>query len=134
MKTTFIHALGSVLLWMALLGYSGDLYAKSATVSVHVFPVLSQSTDPDKIELDPHGRRIPSFSTLCCVIDSEIGIQFNCATPPEIISYEVWTADGLSIATFDSEMAFIEALFSMTGSYQIVFVAENCAYVGMICI
>lgn len=105
--------------------------AREMTLSFRGIQVSSSSSSDEVFDDEKPGRRIPPHVTVSCVIDSENGIQFNCANPPEVLFYEIKSEEGVSMAIFDSEMEFIEALFTLSGSYQVVLTTQNYAYVGV---
>ena len=76
------------------------------------------------------GIRIPS-RFIVCIISAE-GIQMDVEAE-EILSYEIWDADGeVCIASYTEESDFINALFSLEGEYQIQFTTEDYVYIGYI--
>lgn len=75
-------------------------------------------------------RRLPS-SFVSCIID-ENGVSIQMDTTPEIISYEIYDADGMLICSVGDEETFIQTLFSMSGNYTVVFRTQEYAYIGSI--
>ena len=51
---------------------------------------------------------------------------------PEIISYDIYDADGVLIAGFGDEEGFIQALFSLSGDYTVVFTTSEYEYSGYV--
>lgn len=78
------------------------------------------------------GARKPA-GLIVCTISAE-GIQMGVETG-EIMSYEIWDADGdICVASFTEESDFINVLFSMEGEYQIHFSTEEYSYFGYVTI
>ncbi len=121
-----------LIILMIILGLStSSMMATSPTstiaVVMHVFPTVS---DPEP-DLDPYNKRIPP-RPLNCTISQSDGIEvIGCAA--EFISYEIWDTEGtVCMAAYTLESDFINALFSMTGEYQIRLVCEDHELIGYI--
>ena len=93
-------------------------------------PQTVQLRKKNKQKSDHEGIRIPS-RFIVCIISAE-GIQMDVEAE-EILSYEIWDADGeVCIASYTEESDFINALFSLEGEYQIQFTTEDYVYIGYI--
>lgn len=75
-------------------------------------------------------RRLPSLF-VSCIID-ENGVSFQMDTTPEIIGYEIYDSESVLIYSVGDEEDFIQTLFSLSGSYTVVFRTEEYAYIGSI--
>ena len=109
-----------------------SFYAVPAVAqSVYILPVIKvpSTLEPQKNDLPEYGKRIPS-RPIECTISQDSGVTiYDC--PDEIVSYEIWDADGNSCLTLCSEESdFLNDLFSLTGDFQIRFNSSDYTYVG----
>ena len=109
-----------------------SFYAVPAVAqSVYILPVIKvpSTLDHEKIDLPEYGKRIPSCP-IECTISQDTGVTiYDC--PDEIVSYEIWDADGNSCLSLCSdESDFLSGLFSMTGDFQIRLKTSDYTYIG----
>lgn len=95
-------------------------------VAVSIITGQDPATDTDK----SNKHRMPG-SPIPCIID-ENGVSIQMDTTPEIISYEIYDADGMLICSVGDEETFIQTLFSLSGNYTVVFRTQEYAYIGSI--
>ena len=103
----------------------------STCYTVTLMKVAAEETDPFHVNDTQRGHRLPS-RPIECTISQETGVSiYDC--PDEIVSYEIWDADGNSCLTLCSEESdFLNDLFSLTGDFQIRFNSSDYTYVGYI--
>lgn len=77
-----------------------------------------------------NGHRLP-IRPIICVID-ENGVAFQMDSEPEIISYDIYDAEGVLIASSGDEEGFVQALFSLTGDYTVAFTTSDYVYTGFV--
>ena len=88
--------------------------------------------DPKHNEDLNNKHRLPSRPIICTIDENGVTFQMDCE--PEIISYDIYDADGVLIAGFGDEEGFIQALFSLSGDYTVVFTTVEYLYSGNICL
>ena len=105
----------------------------TACYAITLNKVTAEETDPFHVNDTPRGPRIPS-RPIECTISQETGVTiYDC--PDEIVSYEIWDADGNSCLSLCSdESDFLNDLFSLTGDFQIRFNSSDYTYIGYLSI
>ena len=122
-----------IIIIMMLLSFPIDIIAgnpyQSYTVTLHRQPSNMDENGKHEWDIDPEGHRLPS-RPIECTISQDSGVTiYDC--PDEIVSYEIWDADGntcLSLCTDESD--FLNDLFSLTGDFQIRLKTSDYTYIG----
>lgn len=118
--------LSSIIILLALCITCPQVYSGSTTTQTVQLKKKHNQSNNQK------GSRKPA-GLIVCTISAE-GIQMGVETG-EIMSYEIWDADGdICVASFTEESDFINVLFSMEGEYQIHFSTEEYSYFGYVTI
>lgn len=109
-----------------------SFYAVPAVAqSVYILPVIKvpSTLEPQKNDLPEYGNRLPS-RPIECTISQDTGVSIS-GSPDEIVSYEIWDAEGntcLSLCSDESD--FLNYLFTLTGDFQIRFNSSEYTYIG----
>ena len=112
-----------------LLLYTSSVYAIIDTYkSIPIFKV--DSSPENKISTHPKHNRLPQ-KTLRAII-STYGIEIPGVDNNDIISFEIYTANGICMGIFSDEMDFIETLFSLSGEYEIRILTDYAVFAGII--
>ena len=101
----------------------------STCYTVTLMKVAAEETDHPHINDTPRGQRIPSCP-IECTISQDSGVTiYDC--PDEIVSYEIWDAEGNTcLSQYSDESDFLNDLFSLTGDFQIRFNSSDYTYIG----
>ncbi len=127
MKQFFKNALVGISLLTSL---GASAWSPSYTISVIKVAVYEE---PDKTKEPDRGQRIPSAPIECVITSEGIELMSSSVTISDIISFEIWESESeFCMASFPAESDFINALFSMTGEYQIRLVCEDYELIGFI--
>lgn len=102
---------------------------QSLQVSLTPSRVVSGQEPKHGDELN-NGHRLP-IRPIICVID-ENGVAFQMDSEPEIISYDIYDAEGVLIASSGDEEGFVQALFWLTGDYTVAFTTSDYVYTGFV--
>lgn len=78
--------------------------------------------------IDPHGKRTNRCPLTGTVSTS--GVYIPGVDNNDIISFEIYTSNGICTGIFSEEMDFIETLFSLSGEYEIRVVTEYAMFAG----
>ncbi len=97
-------------------------------ISIILFP--SDNDDGKVPELPGRGNRLPS-RRLECIITHE-GITIPGYNTEDILAYEIYTVDGVPVASFVDEEDFITFIFSAEGAYEIRLQFEEVILKGYI--
>lgn len=93
-------------------------------------PMMETPPPSDNIENPSKGARMPQRPVICTISRTD-GILLQSTEAGEIISYEIWTADGQTcLFVSDSEASFVEILFQMQGDFLIIFQTETTTFSG----
>lgn len=104
---------------------------QSVQVNLFAKPVATDE-EPEHDDNTSTKHRLPSCP-IPCTID-ENGVTFQMDSEPEIINYDIYDAEGVLIASFGDEEAFIQTLFSLSGDYTVAFTTAEYVYTGYVSI
>lgn len=126
----------SLTFFLLLLTYSGKAQVISGnggnlnyshSIYVQLWPSFNDKSEPDET---PKGDRKPARRLV-----GEIGngwVKIEGVDETEILSYEINDSDGCFVASFGAPYEFTEALFSLSGEYEVRFHTESYVYVGYV--
>ena len=60
------------------------------------------------------------------------GVSIPGVEISDIISFEIYDPSGICLGIYSDEMDFVNALFSLSGEFEIVFVTENTTFAGIV--
>ena len=60
------------------------------------------------------------------------GVNISGIEISDIISFEIYDQSGTCLGIYSDEMDFVNALFSLSGEFEIVFVTNDDIYVGIV--
>ena len=60
------------------------------------------------------------------------GVNIPGVENSEIISFEIYDLSGICMGIYSAEMDFVNALFSLSGEFEIRFVTDEAAFAGTI--
>ena len=116
----------------AMMGVTTVAQASSAmegrTLSLFLFKFSEDGSGHPKPETNPVGDRANRRP-----LSGEIGasgVNIPGVDNSEIISFEIYTPSGFCMGIYSDEMDFIEALFSLSGEYEIRFVTDYAVFAG----
>lgn len=120
------------ILFTILILCATSLSTFSSNRNLHLnFRKISNLTDLENPEEENNGRKKPSMPISCC-IDEEGGIIFSNYDSIEITSFYILNNNDEYIGIFNDELTFISFLFTLHGSYKIIFETENNYLIGMV--
>lgn len=96
---------------------------------------LTETDEDNSRTKDPNSlghRSVPMLTP--CTISYVNGVTiFATSGPVEILSYEIWDADGETcIGVYGSERMFLDVLYAVEGEYMVVFTTPGKIYKGYI--
>lgn len=92
---------------------------------------LDTGNDEEPQKQDNSGRRTPSRLIPCC-IDTTDGVRILNGDTPDFIYYEIEDCSGNIVFATGDETAFIENLFTLSGSYIISLTDDSYSYKGVV--
>lgn len=112
-------------------------------------PVLADDTNDEDYDIDltetdgdddeyirnlaNKGHRSAPMLTPCTISYVNGVTIFATSGPVEILSYEIWDADGETcIGVYGSERVFLDVLYAVEGEYMVVFTTPGKIYKGYI--
>lgn len=96
---------------------------------IHVTMYLLPGNFDSEPEIDPDRNRKPSHP-LQCTISRDNGIEV-AGYASKFLSHEIWDVEGIvCMGDYSTESDFVDALFSMTGEYQIRLITEDYELIG----
>lgn len=104
---------------------------QSVKVNLFAKPVAT-GEEPKHEEGTDIMHRQPSRPILCIIDEDGVTFQIHCE--PEIISYEIYDAEGVLIASSGDEEGFIQTLFSLSGDYTVAFTTSEYVCTGFVSI
>ena len=60
------------------------------------------------------------------------GVNIPGVENSEIISFEIYDLSGICLGIYSDETDFVNALFSLSGEFEIVFATENTTFAGIV--
>lgn len=126
----FLFLIGIGAAWMTAEATANSISGRSLTL--HFIKVKVGEEPETNPNIDPHGKRTnrcPLTGTI-----SPSGIYIPGVDNNDIISFEIYTSNGICMGIYGDEMDFIETLFSLSGEYEICIVTENITFVGYLSI
>ena len=115
---------------MLLLVFSGDISSLASPKSISFHLVRVAEEEPYVPDLSS-GRHRSNRRPLSGEITSS-GVSIPGVEISDIISFEIYDPSGICLGIYSDEMDFVNALFSLNGEYEIVFVTENTTFAGII--
>ncbi len=92
---------------------------------------VNQDSDSKDVGDGRHGHRMPP-RPIDCSISKKGGIQIYSTDTFDIVAYEVYTIDGVPVASFTEEDSFVDYLYSSVGNMEIRFVTNESLLIGYI--
>ena len=100
---------------------------KQSSITIHLVKI--QDEEPEiAIPTNPVGRRSNRRPLSGEISASAVNIPG--VDNSDIISFEIYTPSGFCMGIYSDEMDFIEALFSLSGEYEIRFMTDYAVFVG----
>lgn len=84
---------------------------------------------PDLNPDDKDGRRMPSRPVIITITDGQ-GVMIPGVENEEVISYSIYTEDGILVAMYTDDIDFAAAVFTMTGTIEIRIALDGYALCG----
>lgn len=99
--------------------------------SISIYLVKIQDEEPEyEIPTNPVGRRSNRRPLTGEITTS--GVNIPGVENSEIISFEVYDPSGICMGIYSDETDFVNALFSLSGEFEIRFVTDEAAFAGTI--
>ena len=121
---------------LVLIGSFGNLQMEAlnalpqnTAISIHLVKIQDEEPE-NEIPTHPIGRRskrIPLSGEITSSGVSIPGVEIS-----DIISFEIYDPSGICLGIYSDEMDFVNALFSLSGEFEIVFVTENTTFAGIV--
>lgn len=113
-----------------LISVVGILYSSVQTTGSTTQPKTVPVKKEPKKDLDPKGKRTPSY-TLLCTISIENGVEIPGVTKEAIDSFEAYDNAGFCLAIFSDESDFIDFFFENTEIIgQVNILTTNYIFIG----
>ncbi len=115
-----------VILLMTLMAIV-PLTSKAAEDSYTV-PLQESNSGPDE-DPDPHqkGERMPARPVMLLITPTGIQSSLN---PADIVAYELWDEADCCVVSVADETSFIEAVYSLEGSYILRLRTAETVFIG----
>ena len=94
---------------------------------VYMYKEKKNPTNPN----DPIKRHTPPVR-LKCLIHPDGEIILEGIETETITEFEIWTPEGIPVASFNSKDEFIEAFYTLNGEFEIRFITEDFVIKGLI--
>ena len=117
-----VSATFAVILYTSL-----DASASYETVQT-IMMAKVETSQQNKLANLPKGRRMPSKKLRAEI--SLSGLYIPGIDNSDIISFEIYTSNGICMGVFSDEMEFIETLFSLSGEYEIRILTDYAVFAG----
>lgn len=121
---------------LLLIGSYGNLQMEAlnalppnTAISIHLVKIQDEEPE-NEIPSNPVGRR-SNRRPLTGEITSS-GVSIPGVEISDIISFEIYDQSSICLGIYSDEMDFVNALFSLSGEYEIVLVTENTTLVGIV--
>ena len=106
---------------------SGAYSVNNLTYHVTMLRIDTQGNkNPDNRKGDRSNRR-PLIGEI-----TSSGVNIPGVENSEIISFEIYDLSGICMGIYSAEMDFVNALFSLSGEFEIRFVTDEAAFAGTI--
>lgn len=114
-------------LLIAIVLFSTKAYA--ANEENITIPMTQTDDDPGKLDRPSKGHRLLRAPIICTINFAEGTVDASIAS--EILSYEVWDAEGgCIVASFTTDSGMVEFLSTASGCYQLRLVTDDYSYAG----
>ena len=121
---------------LVLIGSFGNLQMEArnsplphASITIHLVKIQDEEPE-NEIPTNPVGRRSKRIPLSGEITSS--GVSIPGVETSNIISFEIYDASGICLGIYSDDMDFVNALFSLSGEYEIVLVTENTTFAGII--
>ncbi|MDE5791506.1 MAG: hypothetical protein K2H96_09810 [Muribaculaceae bacterium] len=124
----FLFLIGIGMAWLTADAATNSISGTSLTL--HFIKVKAGEEPETNPNIDPHGKRTnrcPLTGTI-----SPSGIYIPGVDNNDIISFEIYTSNGICIGIYSEEIDFIKTLFSLSGEYEIRIVTDYAVFAGII--
>lgn len=89
-----------------------------------------ETSTENKQPTHPKRHRIPSKSLNATI--SSAGIEVDGLVSSEIIYFEIYTLSGILMESYSNEIDFVQALFLLSGEYEIRIITDEDIYTGIV--
>jgi len=124
-----LFTLTHIIILMLLATFPLELFAgnDSNTVAVYLYKQYKDNTE----EEDDEGNRIPARPVQCYISEST-GIDIPAVDKSDITSFEVYSENGICLASLTEESEFVSFLFSLSEPVEIRIITDLYIYHGYI--
>ncbi len=128
-----LFKLTHIIILMFLATFPLELIAgnETNTFAVYLYKQSNNNTDNDDDDHDDEGRRVPS-KPIQCYISESTGIDIPAVDKSDITSFELYSENGICLASLTEESEFVSFLFSLSEPVEIRIITDRYIYHGYI--
>lgn len=115
--------------FIILMTFAGILpqVAQAASDESYTVPLNPDNKGDEPTEPDPYRNRMPSRPVMFIISPDGIVSSLN---PADIVAYELWDEADCCVVSVADETSFIEAVYSLEGSYILRIHIADTVYAG----